>query len=219
MSRFIVSPHAQQTPEWFQDRLGMVTGSGVAAVFAKIKSGEAATRANYRMSLVLERVTKVPTPNSFAETEDIAWGKEQEPFSRMAFDIATGLSIEETGFIYLPTIKAGCSLDGFVTEGGKRGFWESKSPKSKNHYATIKANDVPSEYRPQLIHNFWISGADFCYYQSYDPRMPEKLRIFLKRIERADVAQAIDEHERGVLQFLAEVDAEERDMRERAGLD
>jgi uncharacterized protein (UPF0335 family) len=43
--------------------------------------------------------------------------------------------------------------------------------------------------------------------------MPEKLRTFIKRIERAEVADRIAAHERGVLQFLAEVDAEEKQMR------
>ena len=65
MSRYLVSPHAQGTHGWRMDRLGKVTGSAVAAVFATVKSGEAATRANLRMALVLERITGIPTPPVF----------------------------------------------------------------------------------------------------------------------------------------------------------
>lgn len=213
MSRFIVSPHPQGTDAWRLDRLGKVTGSCCAAVFATIKSGEAATRANLRMALVLERITGVPTPQSFQETEDIAWGKTQEPHSRMAYELERDLVIEEQGFAYLPDIMAGCSVDGVIRDNGRVGFWESKSPKSKNHYAYLKAKKAPAEYMPQVLHTFWITGYDFCDFQSYDPRMPSKLRTFITRIERADVAAQIEIHERGVLQFLAEVDAEEQQMR------
>ena len=47
----------QGTPEWFNSRLGKVTASRVADVLATIKSGESASRRNYRMQLVCERLT------------------------------------------------------------------------------------------------------------------------------------------------------------------
>ena len=46
--------------------------------------------------------------------------------------------------------------------------------------------------------------------------MPEKLREFHFRVERDE--SAINDHASGVLKFLAELDAEEAKMRERAGL-
>lgn len=213
MSRFIVSQHEQGTDGWRMDRLGKVTGSACAAVFATVKSGEAATRANLRMALVLERITQVPTPQGFQETEDIAWGNLQEPHSRMAYELERDLVIEQQGFAYLPDVMAGCSVDGVIRDGGRIGFWESKSPKSKNHYGYLRSGAVPTEYMPQVIHTFWITGYDFCDFQSYDPRMPLKLRTFIKRVERAEMADRIAAHERGVLQFLMEVDAEEKQMR------
>jgi hypothetical protein len=216
MSRFIVSPHAQGTDGWRMDRLGKVTGSECAAVFATVKSGEAATRANLRMSKVLERITGVPTPQGFHETEDIAWGNAQEPHSRMAYELARDLVIEEQGFAYLPDVMAGCSVDGVIRDGARTGFWESKSPKSKNHYAYLRGGVVPAEYMPQVVHTFWITGYDFCDFQSFDPRMPPKLRTFITRVERAELADRIEAHERGVLQFLMEVDAEEKQLRQRA---
>ena len=216
MSRYIVCEAEQQTPQWFRDRLGRVTGSKANCVSAKARtgSGEGVTRANYRMDLVLERITGLPAAPTFAEREDMQWGNEQEPLSRMAYDIHTGLDIQRSGFVYLPDVMAGTSVDGFVTDERSRpGFWESKSPKSKNHYAYLLADKVPAEYMPQVIHGFWVTGCEFCDFQSYDPRMPEKLRVFIKRVERADVLDLINAHEAAVLQFLAEVDAEEKAMR------
>ena len=215
MSRYIVCEAEQRTSQWYADRLGRVTGSKAACVSAKDRSGknEGVTRANYRMDLVLERITGQPAGQSFEESKDMAWGNEQEPFSRMAYDIQMGLDVRQSGFVYLPDVMSGTSVDGFITDGGRKGFWESKSPKSKNHYAYLRAGVVPSEYMTQVIHGFWITGCEFCDFQSFDPRMPEKLRVFIKRVERAEVLEQIAAHEAAALQFLVEVDEEEKHMR------
>ena len=90
MSRYIICEHEQGTEGWHLDRLGKVTGSNVENVFAKLKTGEAAGRANYRMDLVLERITGKPAEPDFKKTRDMLWGNEQEPFARMAAEISSG---------------------------------------------------------------------------------------------------------------------------------
>ena len=50
----------QRTEEWHKARLGKVTASRVADVLAKIKTGEAAARKNYKMELVVQRLTGEP---------------------------------------------------------------------------------------------------------------------------------------------------------------
>lgn len=215
MSRYIVCPAPQGTPQWHLDRMGKVTGSKAECVTAKDRSGkgEGVTRANYRMDLVLERITGKPAAPTFAENESMQWGNEQEPFSRMAYELQRDLTIEESGFVYLPDLAAGTSVDGFLTDRGRRGFWESKSPKSKNHYAYLRAGVLPPEYTPQVIHGFYVTGCEFCDFQSFDPRMPEKLQTFIVRVEREAVAEQIAAYERALLQFLLEVDAEEQQLR------
>lgn len=215
MTRYITCAAPQGTEQWHLDRLGKVTGSRADCVSAKSRDGksEGVTRANYRMDLVLERLTQKPAAPTFVENEAMQWGNEQEPASRMAYERIRGLDITQSGFVYLPTIAAGTSVDGFVEDAGRRGFWESKSPKSKNHYAYLRGGVLPTEYAPQVVHGFWVTAADFCDFQSFDPRMPEKLQTFITRIERAAVEKQIEAHERAVLQFLMEVDAEEQQMR------
>lgn len=216
-ARYITCEAPQGSKQWFLDRLGRVTGSNAARALARGKGlVEAIGREEYRMELVLERITGRPTPLSFLETEAMAWGKKQEPLSRMAYEVQRGIDIAQSGFVYLRSIAAGTSVDGFLVEKGRQGIWESKSPKSKNHYAWMKAGTVPPEHMPQIIHGLWVTGAEFCDFQSFDPRMPKGLTTFIKRVERAEVAQRIEEHERGILQFLMEVDAEEHLMRHKA---
>lgn len=211
MSRYITSPHAQGTDEWKQDRLGKVTGSAVSAVFATIKSGEAAARSDYRMDLVLERITGSVQGIDFVSKE-MEWGTAQEPYSRMAYEMSTDRMVQESGFVYLPNIPAGCSVDGFINDGCRMGIWESKSPKSKTHLAYLMAGKVPSAYIPQIEHNFWITGAEFCDFTSFDPRMPEALQLFVVRYERDEAR--IKAHEAAVLQFLMEVRRDENAMLE-----
>jgi hypothetical protein len=211
MSRYITCQHEQGTPEWFQDRLGMVTGSTVKAVFAKAKVPGAGTRVDLMTNLVLENITGHPTSPSFAETESIAWGKAQEPNARIAYEIFKGVDVEEAGFLYLPDMKAGCSLDGKLVDRGQNGILEIKCLKTKNHYACLLEGVAPKEYLPQIIHNLWITGAKFCDFMSFDPRMPEELQQFHIRVERND--SEIDAHEFGVRQFLIELNAQEAKMR------
>jgi len=59
----------QRTEEWLLARLGKVTASRVADVLAKIKTGEAAVRKNYKMELVVQRLTGKPE-ESFTNASD-----------------------------------------------------------------------------------------------------------------------------------------------------
>jgi|SRR6185503_3476207 len=209
MSRFIVSPHAQGTQEWLQDRAGKATGSRAADILATIKSGEAAARRDYRLELAIERMTGSPAPQGFISAE-MAWGTEQEPFARMAYEEQTGRIVSESGFVYLPDVMAGCSVDGFIDESGSLGIWEAKCPKSFTHISYLRANKLPSAHEPQVLHNMWVTGADFCDFVSFDPRLSGKLQLFTIRVERNEAA--MKEYEEKLLTFLAEVDEEHKQL-------
>lgn len=211
--KYIVSPHAQGTPEWKADRLGKVTGSAVAALYAKVKTGEAAARADYRIQLVLERLTGAV--EDVYTNKDMEWGTATEPAARLAFEAESGLAVNEAGFCYFEHIAAGCSVDGFIeSPDGRVGIFETKCPKSKTHLSYLDAGEVPSMYKPQLIHNLWITGAAFCDFQSFDPRFPERLQRMCVRLERDE--EEITAHAAMVKVFLEEVDTLEHKLRLRA---
>ena len=203
MSRYILSEHEQGSDPWKLDRAGKATGSRASDILAKIKTGEAAARRDYRVQLVTERLTGAPVENGFV-SKDMEWGTAQEPFARMAYEAATGILVKEAGFAYLPDIQSGCSVDGFIEEEGREGVLEIKCPKSATHISYVLGNRVPPAYLPQITHNLWITGAMFADFVSFDPRLPEHLQMFRKRIEWTDVD--IESHEKEVLKFLSEVD-------------
>lgn len=211
MSRYIVCPHPQGSEEWLRDRAGKATGSNAKCILAKIKSGEAAARRDYRTDIVTERLTGAPAPQGFVSNE-MKWGTEQEPFARMAYEEKTGAIVSEAGFVYLPDLAAGCSVDGFVRSEGVEGIIEIKCPKTATHIGYLLSRCMPSEHLAQVVHNLWVTGAQWCDFVSYDPRLPGPLQLLVIRVT-ADAA-TIKNHEAEVLAFLKECDELEAELKQ-----
>lgn len=196
---------AQRSPEWFAARLGIATASRFSAVLAKIKTGEAAERRNYRAQLVVERLTRKQV--EVYHNTAMQHGTEQEPFARMAFAAKTGAIVEEIGFIRHAEIEAGCSPDGLIDDCG---MVEIKCPfQTAVHIDTLK-NGMPKEHVPQVQGQMWIAGREWVDFVSFDPRMPEKLQLFVQRIQRdADYIAALSKE---ITAFMEEVKAEEAQL-------
>jgi putative phage-type endonuclease len=188
----------QRSEEWFQARLGKVTASRVADVLAKIKSGESASRRNYKIQLVSERLTgeKQETYINQAMQDGI----DREQFARDRYVQQFG-EVEEVGFVKHPTLEAGASPDGMV---GDDGIIEIKCPMGSTHTETLMTQDIPSKYVPQVQFQLLVTGRKWCDFVSYNPMFPEHLQVFVKRIEADPVYQK--ELESEVTKFLEEVD-------------
>lgn len=191
----------QGTEEWFALRLGKATASRISDIIATTKSGYSTSRANYASELVVERLTGVRT--SGYENDAMRWGKEKEPEARTAYEFYLDSAVEQVSFIDHQTIAmSGCSPDGLV---GKHGLVEIKCPfKTAVHINTLIKKDVPTEYMPQIQWQMAVTNREWCDFASYDPRLPENMRLFTKRIAR-DAAE-IMRLEREVKLFLGEVD-------------
>jgi len=191
----------QRSEEWFAARLGKVTASRVADVIAKTKTGYSASRENYMAQLVVERLT-----NTQAESYTNAamvWGTDQEPFARAAYEVQQNVLVDETGLVDHPTIEmAGASPDGLV---GEDGLVEIKCPNTATHIDTLLTQTVPAKYITQMQFQMACTGRQWCDFVSFDPRMPQKAQIFIKRVPRDDAF--IKEIESEIKKFLAEVSA------------
>lgn len=204
MSRqFTVIEAEQRSPEWFAARLGRLTGSNAADMLATIKTGEAAARRDLRMRLVLERLTGRSQEDAYVNGA-MQWGIDHEADAFAAYEIQSGNVVTRTGFLSHDTIMAGCSVDGDVDDFA--GIVELKCPKSATHYGYLKAGSVPANHLPQIQHNLWISGAQWCDFVSWDPRFPDGMRLFVQRVERVELD--ILAYSKVAMKFLAEVDAE-----------
>lgn len=187
----------QRSEEWFQARLGKVTASRVADVLAKIKSGESASRRNYKIQLVSERLTgeKQETYINQAMQDGI----DREFYARERYVQQHG-EVEEVGFVQHPTLEAGASPDGLV---GDDGLIEIKCPLGTTHTETLMTQEVPSKYIPQIQFQLLCTGRKWCDFISYNPMFPENLQLFVKRVDADPVYQKELEVEVG--KFLDEV--------------
>jgi putative phage-type endonuclease len=192
----------QRTEEWFAARLGKVTASRVADVIAKTKTGYSTSRDNYMAQLVVERLTF--TKQESYTNAAMQWGTDTEPFARAAYEATQGVMVEEVGFVRHPTIEwAGASPDGLV---GDDGCIEIKCPNTLTMIETLLSQKVPGKYFAQMQFQLACTGRKWCDYVVFDPRMPAKAQLFVKRVDRDDAY--IAEIEAEIVKFLAEVDSQ-----------
>lgn len=202
----------QRSPEWFQARLGHLTGSVAKDMMATIKSGEAATRRNLRTRLVVERLTSAPQDDGFTSAA-MQHGIDKEPDAFAAYMGLTGEMASLVGFVGHDELLAGCSPDGIV--GDFEGVLELKCPMSATHLDYLRGGTVPAFYRYQLIHNLWITGAQWADFVSFDDRFPESLQVVRYRLLASDID--LQAYELAVRMFLNEVDQEVNELTSRIG--
>ena len=193
----------QRTESWHADRCGHVTASKFSDVLAVGKNGKPLkAREDYLMRIVTERLTGQPAES--VDSYAMAWGRDAEPFARAAFEAETGLIIIESPFIRHASIEwIGCSPDGLV--GDSEGY-ESKCPKnSAVHLQTIRQG-MPEEHNAQVQGCMWITGRKRWHFVSFDPRMPEHLRLYHEVIERDE--GYIKNLESEIIKFLKDVESQ-----------
>ena len=170
----------QRSAAWFSERLGCVTASRVADVVAKTKTGWGASRADYAAQLIVERLTGNPVATYVNKEMD--WGTEHEPLARAAYAFHADVDVIECGFIPHPKIAmSGASPDGLV---GDVGLVELKCPSSATHLEALLGDPIPQKYIYQMQWQMACTGRSWCDYCSFDPRLPEHMRIFIKRVHR-----------------------------------
>jgi putative phage-type endonuclease len=201
----------QGSPEWHEIRRGKVTASRVADLIAKTKSGPATSRANYMAELLCERMTGETQP--FFSNAAIQWGTEKEPEARAAYCFHTDNDVSEIAFVDHPTIgMAGASPDGLI---GDDGLLEIKCPNTATHLDTLASGKPAGKYVTQMQWQMACTGRQWCDFASYDPRLPEHLRLFVTRVSRD--GEMIEAMEAEVSAFLAELDARIEDLNTRHG--
>jgi putative phage-type endonuclease len=202
----------QRTDAWYAERRGKLTASRVADMLACTKSGWGASRANYMAELVLERLTGATT-DSYVNAA-MQWGIDHEDDARAGYEFRSNATVELVGFVPHPTIPmSGASPDGLV---GTDGLVEIKCPSPATHMETLSEGDVPEKYRLQMQWQMACTGRQWCDFVSFDPRFPEEMALFIRRVER-DSKRIAEIEEQAVL-FLNDIEAQVRLLRNRYAL-
>ena len=191
----------QRSDAWHQCRLGKVTARKLSDVLAKIKTGEAAVRKNYKMQLVTERLTGQKTDSYINQA--MQDGIDRESTAREIYELVREIKVEEVGFIDHPTIKmAGASPDGLLPDGG---ILEIKCPIETTHTINLLERVIPSRYIPQVQWQLACAGKDYQYanFVSYNPNFEPKLQLIYVEVKRDNDYIAMLEEEVSI--FLQEV--------------
>lgn len=199
----------QGTEEWRLARCGSLGASQLNEALATTKNGWGSSRENLKNRMIAERLTGIPV-DTF-ENSAMIWGRTTEPAARKAYEAATGVFVDEMGIATHPVLKyTHASPDGLV---GEDGLIEIKCPITTTHIETLKSQKAPNKYINQMLWQMRCTDRQWCDFVSFDPRLPENLRLFITRIERDD--NAIAELEAKVAEFLTEVEREIASLNER----
>jgi len=159
--------------------------------------------------LICERLTGMPTEGYTSAA--MQHGIDTEPMARSAYESAVGALVVEAGFVPHRVIHmSGASPDGLVDDDG---LIEIKCPQTATHIDTLLSDAVPSKYIIQMQWQMACTGRKWCDFLSYDPRLSENMRLFVKRVPRDDAF--IAELEREVMSFLSELEDKLRKLKDK----
>jgi predicted phage-related endonuclease len=212
-----IATSEQHTADWFTARCGKVGASTVWKVMDFLKTGsakdwtvydfiakgkESSARANYKAEIIAEILSGLPTEHYVSPAMD--HGSEYEKIARVEYELATGNDVSQTGFVLHPSMdRFGASPDGLV---GSDGSIEIKCPNTSTFIKWRFAGVVPEEHRDQMQAVMLCCERKWCDFVAFDPRLPERYRLWVVRLERDE--QRIAQIEAGVLKFWEEVIAD-----------
>ena len=190
----------QQTPEWYEVKIGKVGASRLSDVMAEGKNGKpSATRANYMYELLTARLTG--EYQQTYQSPEMLRGIELESEARRKYEIVTFNEVKQVGWIPHPEIEmCGCSPDGLVDD---EGLIEIKCPNTKTHLETVLHGKIARSYMLQMQWQMECSGREWCDFVSYDPRLPENIQICIIRVDKKQ--EVIDSIKTAVQAFLSEL--------------
>jgi putative phage-type endonuclease len=201
----------QGTDAWKAARLGKLTASRIHDAVARTKTGWGASRANYMAELIAERLTGVAQEGY--TNAAMQHGTATEPEARAAYEFFANVDVVQVGFVLHPDFDdCGASPDGLI---GDDGVLEIKCPNTATHLETLLTCAVADKYVKQAMWQMTCTGrrwVDFC---SYDPRMPERMRLWVSRIERDE--EKITQLEFEAVTFLDELHQKLRTLEARYG--
>lgn len=179
----------QNTPEWFEARKGLATGSEFGTVQAVGRNGgESKTRRTYMFKLAYEKLTGKQYPEKYTNP-DMERGHAWEDDARQLYSLITGEQCERVGFVR--NGDKGCSPDSLIA--GSRGMLEIKTGLPHIVIDAWERDAFPIEHKPQLQGGLWVCEREWIDGVLYNPDLP----LFRKRMFRdekyiAELAKAVE---------------------------
>lgn len=189
------------TAQWLQSRLGCLTASRMADAMATLKSGKPAeAQVKLAHEILAERLTQAAVAHYV--TPAMQWGIDNQSAAVAAYENQRGVLVGGEAFFLHDNIDFfGATPDGLIDNVG---LVEVKCPTSPTFVRWSLAGEVPAEYKPQMLAQLACTGRRWVDFVAFDPRMPSKQQLFIRRFEPA--REEVETIENAAREFLATVD-------------
>ena len=195
----------QRSAEWFEARLGVITGSRAKNVFKS-------NNLTFMDELIAERMTGCVEESYTSRAME--HGILFEPEALKAYNERMPDLAEEVGFCVHDHLSyLAVSPDALVFDNIEAvGAVEIKCPSSKKHVEYMRQNKIPNEYKHQVLHYFIvIETLQWLDFVSYDPR--NRVKDFHRvRVTRQDLSEELAETFAGYVKFFAKLQKYEKEI-------
>lgn len=196
----IVSNVEQGSVDWHNLRHGKVTGSKLKGVYGIRTASQTILK-----TIVSERMTELDLENFCGKKME--WGNQWESMALEKAAEYRGIDFEVCGMMISEEMEGfGLSPDGVyyqkkVIVGGA----ECKCPDSHTHVGYMLGDELPKEYKWQVLGNFIMSDKiEWWDFVSFDPRNYNR-PLFVHRTHRKDVEEEIVKAKKKLIDFLNQV--------------
>ena len=186
----------QKTEKWQQLRKSKITGTTLKSIMGTPKA-----RQDAFYEIVAERLT-VGVENDEYENP-IDRGNRLEPDAIAMFELETGKKVERVGFCEADTNPMICnSPDGLI---GETEAIEVKCMGGKNHIKMWLTNEIPEEYKWQVVQYFVVNEKlKKLYFVGYNPDIPAH-PLHIIEIKREELTEDIGIAKTAQEKFIKEV--------------
>lgn len=180
----IIHDFEQRSEEWIKVRAGKFTGSDFHTFL-----GNSETKKRLLLEKTVERLIG-KKEGSELKNADIQRGVELEDTARINYEMETGNTVTQVGFIEADEW-TGCSPDGLV---GDDGMIEIKCPRASTFIKHLMDDSIEPQYYTQIQFNLMVSGRKWCDFIRYN----EDFDLYIKRVEadieyQKKIRKALDE--------------------------
>jgi len=181
----------QNTDEWLDMRVGLITSSGVGKIMANMGKDFGDPAKRYAIQLARERITGTRSTSGRIYTSDMKRGDEMEPIARNKYEEyylehhGDFIEARPGGFFKLGIL--GDSPDSIIGNPPEdvEGVLEIKCPGDEEHYKAVTGKlkyGYPPQYRHQINHHLLCTGAKWCDFVSYNPDFGPELELYVYRV-------------------------------------
>jgi len=198
----------QNTDLWLDIRPGKLTGSVVSKVMANYGKAFGDPAKKLASIIACEQVTGKRNQIESYSSEHTDRGHAQEPIARKRYEDTYFIDVTNGGFY-------DCGRLGFSPDGrvGDDGLIEIKSVIIPSHLSTIKRGTIDPAYKWQLYFNLAYSDRDWIDFVSYCEDFPEQTKLYVYRVNRADITEEIKMMETRINEFFELVESAKKVIR------